>query len=304
MGGTVTAPTSFGKPKKSSSVKRRTLFSVLGQITDRDMQLLLQLYEHKVLTTHQVYELHFSSHHRARKRLSLLYDRGMVDRFRPPRRPGSHPHHYVLDERGAKLVAGYLGVELKELKYRRDRLLRLSRSPYLRHLREANGFFSGLAHACRHQGYGNVLSGWLGERRAKFRGIRADGLGVVRGPSGPVSFWLEIDLGTETHERLQEKMDWYRASTHIPDDLPHAVLFCFHSEAREVRARTALGGLPGFVVATSTLKRHRTAPLGPIWLPVRGSRRAGLLDLPLPDRTGMFFKEDDGMLPGEYDDGW
>jgi hypothetical protein len=58
MGGTVTAPTSFGKPKKSFSVKkRRTLFSVLGQITDRDMQLLLQLYEHKVLITHQVYEL-------------------------------------------------------------------------------------------------------------------------------------------------------------------------------------------------------------------------------------------------------
>ena len=94
-----------------------------------------------MLTTQQAFELLFPSYHRARKRLLLLYDRGVLGRFRPPQRPGSQPFHYVLDERGAKLVAGYLGVELKELKFRTDRVLRLSRSPFLRHLRETNGFF-------------------------------------------------------------------------------------------------------------------------------------------------------------------
>jgi hypothetical protein len=100
-------------------------------------------------------------------------------------------------------------------------------------------------------------------------------------------------------------MDRYRASTHISDDLPHAVLFCFPTENREVRARSALGQLPGFVLATSTLGRHRCDPLGPIWLPVKESRRLSLLELPIPDRTGRYFTEDRiGVLPDEYDRGW
>lgn len=63
MSGSASAPTPFGRPKKSSSGRRRrrNLYSILGQITDRDIQLVLQLYEHKILTTHHVHELHFSS---------------------------------------------------------------------------------------------------------------------------------------------------------------------------------------------------------------------------------------------------
>jgi predicted transcriptional regulator len=304
MGGTVTAPTSFGKPKKSSSVKkRRTLFSVLGQITDRDMQLLLQLYEHKVLTTHQVYELHFSTHHRARKRLSLLYDRGILDRFRPPRRPGSYPHHYVLDDRGAKLVAGYLGAELKALKFRKDRLLRLSRSRYLRHLRDTNGFFTRLAYECRRAGDGTSLDLWLGERRSALPPVRPDGLGVLKDQAGEMSFWLEVDLGTETHERLEEKMERY-ARVSFFKDLPHAVLFCFHSEDRETRARGALFNPENYSVATTTLARHQADPLGPNWLPIRGGRRLSLLGFPRHHREGLGFDYDRDVLPGEDDTGW
>src|SRR2546428_4967098 len=127
MGGSLNAPTSFGKSNRSSSDKR-FLYSLLERTTDRDMDLCLHLYEHHVLTTYQAFELFYPSYHRARKRLLLLYDRRVIGRFRPPQRPGSQPFHYVLDERGAKLVAGYLGVELKELKFRTDRVLRLSRS--------------------------------------------------------------------------------------------------------------------------------------------------------------------------------
>jgi predicted transcriptional regulator len=305
MGSLVTAPTSFGKPKKFSSVKkRRTLFSVLGQITDRDMQLLLQLYEHKVLTTHQVYELHFSTHHRARKRLSLLYDRGMLDRFRPPRRPGSYPHHYVLDDRGARLVAGYLGAELKALRFRKDRLLRLSRSRYLRHLRELNGFFTRLSYECRRAADGTSLALWLGERRSKHGYVRPDGLGVVKDRTGEISFWLEVDFGTENHERLEDKMNRYATTMRFPQRLPHAVLFCFHSEDRETRARRALFNLEDYTVATSTLARHHADPLGPIWLPIRGGRRIPLFGLPRHAREGLPFSADRDVLPGEDDTGW
>ncbi len=90
------------------------------------MQLLLQLYEHKILTTHQVHELHFSSEHRARKRLFQLYERAVLDRFRPHQHPGSQPHHYHLDDLGAKLVTAYLAVDLEELRFRKERIFRLT----------------------------------------------------------------------------------------------------------------------------------------------------------------------------------
>src|SRR5918996_2048628 len=186
MGGSVGAPTPFGRQKKkSSSGKRRTnLYSILSQITDRDMQLLLQLYEHKILTTHQVQELHFSSEHRARKRLLQLYSRAVLDRFRPHQHPGSQPHHYYLDDLGAKLVAGYLGVELKELRFRKDRIFRLSRSQRLGHIRNTNGFFTRLAYGCRRSREGIVLSHWFGERRGRPPGRGAGGEGGLQNPRG------------------------------------------------------------------------------------------------------------------------
>src|SRR5919106_5697360 len=174
MGGSGGPPTPFGRQKKKSSSgkRRRNLYSILGQITDRDMQLLLQLYEHKILTSHQVHELHFSSEHRARKRARQLYERGVLDRFRPHQHPGSQPHHYYLDDLGAKLVAGYLGVELKELRFRKDRIFRLSRSQRLDHLRQTNGFFTRLAYGFRRSPDGIERSHWLREGGAAPGGPR------------------------------------------------------------------------------------------------------------------------------------
>ena len=304
MVGSVNAPTPFGRSKKRSPSGRRTHFSILGSITDRDMEILLHLYEHKVLTTDQLHELHFSTVHRTRKRLSQLYERGLVDRFRPPQRPGSYPHHYVLDDLGAKLVAGYLGVELKELRFRKDRLLRLSRSRFLRHLRETNSFFSRLAYACRRAEDGTQLTLWLGERRATMAGIRPDGMGAVRHRWGSTSFWLELDLGTETHDRLESKLHGFARHMFSPEEAPHAVLFCFHSKERETRARRALYEPEGLMVATTTLWRHRADPLGPTWLPHRTGHRLSLVDLPVPERSELSTRYTKrNLVPREDDDG-
>lgn len=284
MAGSVNAPTSFGRSRSSSG--KRILYSLLGGITDRDMDLCLHLYEHHVLTTQQAFELLFPSYHRARKRLLLLYDRAVIGRFRPPQRPGSQPFHYVLDERGAKLVAGYLGVELKELKFRSDRVLRLSRSPFLRHFRETNGFFCRLAYACRQSREGTQLVRWFGERRAgKIGPIRPDGLGMLRRPGELVAFYLELDRGTEDGNRLDEKLIWY--SRYDFDNAPHAILFCFHSGRRETSARRSLISCRRFTVATTTLERHMADPFGPNWLPLRAERRLSLFELPRPDRPEL-----------------
>ena len=190
----------------------------------------------------------------------------------------------MLDDLGAKLVAGYLGVDLKELRFRKDRLLRLSRSRFLRHLRETNSFFSRLVHACKQTRNGTELMLWLGERRASMAGVRPDGMGSVRHPSGSISFWLELDLGTETHDRLADKLHGFARSIYTPEDEPHAVLFCFPSQERETRARRALFEPESLLVATTSLERHRAAPLGPIWLPHKAGHRVSLVNLPVPER--------------------
>ena len=261
------------------------------------MQLLLQLYEHKILTSHQVHELHFSSEHRARKRARQLYERGVLDRFRPHQHPGSQPHHYYLDDLGAKLVAGYLGVELKELRFRKDRIFRLSRSQRLDHLRQTNGFFTRLAYGCRRSPDAIRLSHWLGERRADRRRVKPDGMGCLETRGGLLGFWLELDRGTEPHGRLEVKMHQYAREGVLPESLPHLLLFCFPSEAREVRARRALLDLGSITVATTTLGRHRADPLGPIWLPVRSGRRFALPELPAPERGELYLPSEESLIP-------
>jgi len=307
MGGPISAPTPFRKPKKNSSRRRRrNLYSILGQITDRDMQLLLQLYEHKVLTTHQIHELHFSSEHRARKRLRQLYEKAVLDRFRPHQHPGSQPHHYYLDDLGAKLVAGYLAVELKELRFRKERIFRLSRSRFLEHLRETNGFFTRLAYGCRVSNNGLRLAHWYGERRANLVTVRPDGLGCLETPEGLLAFWLELDRGTEPRNRLERKMHQYIRPGLSAESLPHLLLFCFQSEGREVSARDALWDLDYITVATTTLDRHQANPLGPIWLPIRGGRRLSLTDLLVPERGELDLPSERSLPPSDdpYDRWW
>lgn len=285
MGSSSTPRTPFPPSRRPRSGKF-SIYDLLGSLTDRDIQICLDLHEHRVLTTDQIFELHFPSYHRARKRLLQLYERGVLGRFRPPRRPGSEPWHYVLDDLGAHVVAAYRGIEFKELKFRRDRVLRLARSPYLRHLRETNGFFCRLAYACGEHGSEHHLATWIGERNAQHKAyglVRPDGVGELVGPNGSLVFYLELDRGTEDLARLEQKLSCYERLRHFPEE-PHAILFCFHSEAREVNARRVLNGAGSYTVATTTSGLHMANPLGPIWLPRNSPLRYPLSELPRPER--------------------
>lgn len=77
------------------------------------------LFEHRVLNTHQITELYFPSDHTTRRRLVELYRMAVLDRFRP-RASGSAPYHYVLDELRARVVAAERGLEFKELRFRKE----------------------------------------------------------------------------------------------------------------------------------------------------------------------------------------
>ena len=241
MTGSVPTPTRE-RARARPRTDRLRLQSIAASITERDQRICIDLFEHRILTTIQLYELHFPSYPRARKRLLELHRLGLLWRTRPQRQPGSLPWHYILDEPGALVVAESRGIEPNELRFRFDRVLGMLDSPRLRHLRETNGFFTRLAHACRTSEHPYRLALWWGERTCALRWqglVRPDGLGRLEGPAGSVTFALELDRGTESRDRLAEKLERYLLIASGPD-APEAVLFCFPSTEREQSAREVL----------------------------------------------------------------
>ncbi|MEX2556588.1 MAG: replication-relaxation family protein [Actinomycetota bacterium] len=273
-----------GRTRIGTRVNARTerfrLQRIASSLTPRDVQILLYLYDHKVLTTEQIYRLCFTSQARTQDRLLKLLELELIRRTRPRKRPGSLPYHYILDTAGALVVAEHLGIELRELDFRSDRRLGLIESPRLCHLRDLNTFFSFLIWACRTSGDLYHLKHWHSEEVCRKRWddhITPDGMGVLEGPEGLIEFLLELDRGTENHNRLEQKIRRYRIIAGA-NGAPRLLLFCFNSAQREARAREALDG-SRFILATTSLDRHRADPLGSVWRPLRADYRVRLTDL-------------------------
>jgi len=78
------------KPRtRPARVPLTHLVSLGSRLTDRDRQIVLDCYEHNVLTTGQLQRLHFAGLRAAERRLNTLYQLRVLDRFRPPIRPGT-----------------------------------------------------------------------------------------------------------------------------------------------------------------------------------------------------------------------
>ena len=286
----MTGQASVGRTRYSARASTRTIRSkiqkVSSSVTERDQLICLDLHEHRVLTTEQLYELHFSSIQRARARLSRLYELGVIWRTRPRTHVGSLPWHYILDDMGAMIVAEYLGIDQREVGYRSDQKRTLIDNQRLRHTRAANGFFSRMIFAARSTPSSIRVAEWRGEawcaRRWQLH-VWPDGYGRIERPSGLLELVLELDLGTENRGRLEDKMERYRVLARATT-APDIVLFCFPSPAREASARRVLGGTP-MPVATGTFDRHLNDPLGSNWLLVDGDRRIRVSDLRRRTRT-------------------
>src|SRR6266542_6896844 len=113
-----------GKPvtrsQPAASRGGAAIAALASRLTDRDRQIALDCYEHRVLTSEQLRRLHFVAARTARERLQELRQLRVLTSFRPQRQPGqgSSPNHWVLDEAGALVVAAELGLERSELHWR------------------------------------------------------------------------------------------------------------------------------------------------------------------------------------------
>ncbi|MGQ0679833.1 MAG: replication-relaxation family protein [Actinomycetota bacterium] len=241
----------------------------------------MDLYEHKVLTTGQLMDLYFDSQRVTERRLLnlKLYQHGVVQRFRPASEKGSYPFHFLLGDLGAQVVAAEMGVELKNLKLAKDRLVRIAYSPRLSHLVALNTFFSRLIHRCR-QTQELRVTHWWGEDRVRRRWgqiVLPDALCQLEAAGIRVRFFLELDQGTESPSKLAKKLSGYHEASMVPES-PQLLLFCFPDNRREASARKAL--VPcGMTIATTTMGRHAEDPLGEVWLALGSNRRSCLMEI-------------------------
>jgi len=279
MGRAVVGRTRDAARASTRSIRSR-IQRVASSATERDQLICVDLYEYRVLTTNQLFELHFTSLQRTRARLLQLHEMGVLWRNRPRAHLGSLPWHYTLDEIGAWIVAEHLGIEPREVGYRDDRTRTLVDSPRLKHTRAANSFFTRMCYVARSTQSRVQVVDWRGETWCARRWqahVRPDGFARLEDAGESLELLLELDLGTENRGRLEDKMERYRVLARAATS-PDVVLFCFPSEAREASARVVLGGT-AMPVATATFDRHLADPFGAIWLPLDGDRRVRLVDL-------------------------
>ena len=120
-----------GKGGAGADRQAQKLADLTGRLTNRDRMLCRLLWEHQVLTSHQLTQLVFGHLDTAEDRLRVLAHLGVLDRFRPRRDTGSAPYHYVLGPADATILAAEHDQTVTDLGYRRATTLAVAHSRVL-----------------------------------------------------------------------------------------------------------------------------------------------------------------------------
>lgn len=263
------------------------LVELANHLTDRDREIALTLYEHRILTSSQLTLLFFSGRRRAMDRLLFLYRHRVLDRFYPPRpfTYGKPQAHWLLDEAGAHIAAACLGIDRRQLAWRQRE--NWGAHPQLAHHLEVNTFVTNLiAATLPHPALG--VATWSGPvtlrddpglERAR---LVPDAGFLLTTPAGVVDCVLEWDRGTEPGAVLDRKLRRYsKAATYTRQR--RCVLFVVPGERRARTLADAAGqngsafirdASPVFVATMPELREF--GPLGPIWQPLGDHRCAPL----------------------------
>jgi hypothetical protein len=228
-----------------------------ARLQPRDRWLARMLFEHKVLTSHQIAQLAWPSLRAANLRLLQLYRWRVLDRFQPFVTVGSAPMHYILDIAGATTLAHETGIDLAHLGYRHDREAGRAYSLRLAHTIGTNGFFTTLVAHARHTPATSALTAWWSETRcARHFGdiVRPDAYGRWREHGREIEWFLEFDFGTEDLATLAGKLPGYQ-SLATTTGITTPVLVWLPTTRRETGARRAL------LSALRTLDRPHSVPV-------------------------------------------
>jgi hypothetical protein len=279
-------------PRAAASAEHHA--DLARHLQPRDLWLARMLYEHKVLTSHQIAALAWPSIRAANMRLLQLYQWRLVDRFQPFVTTGAAPMHYVLDTAGAVAVAHEAGLDLKDLDFRRDREMGRARSLRLAHTTGVNGILAALVHRARNHNDLTTTAWWSETRCTHLFGdvVRPDAYGRINDNNDrSIEWFLEFDFGTESLSTLAHKLAGYeRLATTTGIATP--ILIWLPTARRETGARAALTRalhaldqphlVPVATTATNTVAPDRAIdPSAERWLPLTPPTpvRVGLIDL-------------------------
>ena len=266
--------------------------SEAARLTDRDHQVIHLLADHRVLTADQLARLEFGNLKIAQRRLLCLTKRGVLNRFRRYRWPGSAPWLYTLGQHGAAIHAATLGTRIPRPGETVERVLRLYHSPRLDHLLGIGEFFATLAGEARlHPEYGQRLVTWWPETVAAAATgaiVRPDAYGEWAEGHRTVGFFLELDRGTEKLETLLRKIGQYTELAHA-GVTGRAVLFHLPTPGRETHLHRAVARRygrtgPPVPVATTHPGHYATSNpprllSGPVWALLGRQQRHRLITL-------------------------
>ncbi|SHL81380.1 replication-relaxation family protein [Streptomyces yunnanensis] len=231
------------------------------------------LHEHRVLTTHQIARLAYTSLRSAQRRLRTLHQHAVLDSFRPLTATGSAPEHYTLGPTGAALLAAHAGLDTSALGWRPTHTGHIAYSPSLGHDLGVNDLLTHLA-AHAHTTPNTGLPLWLSERSAaRCWGdlIRPDAYAHYRDGDPVLPFFLEYDTGSQPLARVEAKLVGYAAFTSATNTRP-ALLIHTRTQSRDQALRYRLADPARDLklnVATSSADFTTTAPWGPWWTPLQ-----------------------------------
>jgi Replication-relaxation len=225
----------------------------LPPTTVRDQELLDRLSQHEPLSTSELHLLFFTGLRTCRRRLTKLETYDLLTRVYPTRahRGGCTEALWFLSQHGRRMI-GAPG--------RRPPGLSI---PDLEHRRDAAAFFFALIERSltrREEG----LYSWLGEQQAQ-QGtgatVRPDGYGRYLLPDGEITFYLEIDRGSEPARRIKAKLDSYRQALAADPhrDRGNILLVCQGQRRLSNLARCAPPG-PPWVWGTTDRERYTLLP--------------------------------------------
>ncbi|MFE4832712.1 replication-relaxation family protein [Streptomyces sp. NPDC056672] len=254
------------------------------RLTGRDLWLARMLHEHRVLTTHQIARLAYTSLRSAQRRLRTLHQHAVVDSFRPLTASGSAPEHYTLGPAGAALLAAHAGLDLAILGWRPTHTGHIAYSPSLGHDLGVNELLTHLAAHTRDTPKA-ALALWLSERSCARRWgdiVRPDAYAHWYDGDPLLPFFLEYDTGSQPLARVEAKLVGYAAFTTATGSRP-ALLIHTRTQSRDQALRHRLAPAAHELdlrVATSSADFTTTDPWGPWWAPLQpGAHRTTLTAL-------------------------
>jgi hypothetical protein len=137
--------------------------------------------------------------------------------------------------------------------------------PDLEHRRAVASFFIGLVEHGR-AAHDEGLYRWLGEQQAQQGtgpSVRPDGYGRYLLPDGEITFYLEVDRGTETTKRVKDKLAAYHQALAADRnrDRANILLVCEGRRRLASLSRCAPVG-PPWVWGTTDHEHYRLLPTG------------------------------------------